>query len=202
MKTIFPLFILIIILTSCSNSQKISMQGFDQFGRAEAIDDSVLNSLQQKNDIVLAYATENYAWGRSATYYIITLNKNEWTGYNYFVRYKPALDKTTAISCNINPVVVSKESCDSILQFIEKNEVWKIKGDNGEDFCTNGTKNCTINDGATSRLWIITKAKLVNPSYYEPQFFEKCCPGNTERKLFIEAAKKINDIIMVSGGSR
>jgi len=171
---------------SCNNTRVMSAGSFDQYARAEQAADSFLLSLQQQNEIVLAFAVESSAWVRAVDYRIITLSKGQWKGYTYYKRLTGgATEKHAAIT-------VSNDVCNDAWKFIQTNEAWKIKGDNGKDFCSSsGNKNCTINDGVTWRLLILTKDKITDPSYYEPAFYEECCPGNTERKLFIETVNKI-----------
>ena len=184
--------VLSIIILSCNNTKVMSANSFDQYARTEQVTDSFLLSLQQQNEVVLAFAVESYAWVRATDYRIIALNKGKWTGYTYYKR-------TTAGALEDHKTVeVSKDSCNAIWQRIQATEAWKIKGDDGKDFCTGEQKNkCNINDGVTWRLLILTKDKITDPSYYEPAFYENCCPGNTDRKLFIEITNKIKDALAI-----
>jgi len=85
-------------------------------------------------------------------------------------------------------------------KFIKEKEATKIEGDNGKDFCTADKKNnCNINDGVTWRLLFITKDNVINPSYYEPEYYENCCPGNANRQLFLQIANKIKSIVGNNG---
>lgn len=176
------------VILSCNNTRVMSAGSFDQYARTEQVTDSFLLSLQQENEIVLAFAAESYAWVRAVDYRIITLNKGQWKGYAYYKR-------TTGGPLKKHDVItVSDEVCNEAWKFIQTNEAWKVKGDGGKDFCnSSGNKSCNINDGITWRMYIITKDKIADPSYYEPAFYEECCPGNVERKLFIEAVNKIKN---------
>ena len=148
--------------------------------------------MQQQNEVVLAFATESYAWIRAVDYRIITMNKGQWKGYTYYKRVTGgAWEKHESVP-------VSNDTCNALWKFIQTNETWKIKGDDGKDFCSGSQKkNCNINDGVTLRLLIIVKDKITDPAYYEPAFFEECCPGNADRKLFIEAVNKIKSAVPV-----
>ncbi len=187
-------------LTCCSNSKQISISDFDEYAREEQLTDSVMHSLQQQNDLVLAYATENNAWAKSATYQIIAKNHDgNWMGYFYYVNNTPGVVRSGGSNFNINPAVVSNSACDSVWQFFQQQQVWKIKGDEGKNFCASPNNNCTINDGQTMRLLIITKTKITDASFYEPVFFENCCPGKADRKLFLEAGEKIRAMVATHG---
>jgi hypothetical protein len=182
----------IVFILSCNNTQVMSAGSFDQYARTQQITDSFLLSLQQHNEVVLAFAVESYAWVRAVNYRIIALNKGQWTGYTYYKRTTGgAIEKHEAVT-------VSNDICNEAWKFIQTNEAWKVKGDDGKDFCSGSqNKSCTINDGVTWRMLIITRDKITDPAYYEPAFYEECCPGNTERKLFIEASDKIKNAVKV-----
>ena len=183
------LSISLVLFFSCHNTSAMSSNNINEYGRAEQISDSILHQLQQSNEVVLAFAVENYAWVKSINYKIIALNNNQWKGYTY------SINKTRG-TASINPAEVSQDSCNAAWKFFQQTTVAKIKGDNGENFCEGEKKNsCNINDGATWRLLILTKNNVIDPAYYEPQFFEECCPGNKDRKLFLEAVDKINNAI-------
>lgn len=187
---------LLLCMFSCS-SRQYAMNSFEKYATNTPVEDSVLLSLQHQNDIVIAYAVDNTAWSKSSTYQIIAKSKDEWSGYYYFVNHS-----APGSNFNINPVMVSKESCDSLWQYMQQNEVWKIKGDQNGNFCSNAGSNCNINDGQTWHLMVITKSKTSQSSFYEPAFYEGCCPGNADRKLFINTAYKIQHLVSESGGGR
>ena len=118
------------------------------------------------------------------------MNNNEWKGFNYTV------NNTSHTSSGLMPVNVSTDSCNALWKFVKDKEATEIVGDDGKDFCTDQKKNnCNINDGATWRLLFITKNSIADPSYYEPEFYEKCCPGNSNRQLFLQVANKIKSIV-------
>lgn len=199
---IYIIFLFCTIIYSCKTSQQSTLKAIEKYGMAETIEDSVIQSLRQQNDLILAFATENYAWVRSTSFLILCKKNQEWTGYNYYRNDMPKRSNETGSSFNINPVFVNNTVCDSLLNFMKDSKAWTIKGDSGNGFCPNGTQSCNITDQATSRLWIISKEKYLYPSYYAPQFFEDCCPGNEERKLFLTITQKIQDIVAVQGISR
>jgi len=182
----------IAVILSCNNTRGMSASSFDAYARTEQVSDSFLLSLQQQNEVVLVFAVESYAWVRAIDYRIIALNKGQWKGYTYYKR------TTGGATEKHESVTVSNDVCSEAWKFIQANEAWKVKGDNGRDFCDpSQNKSCTINDGVTWRMLIITKDKITDPSYYEPAFYEECCPGNAERKLFIEAVTKIKNAVKV-----
>lgn len=194
MKNIF-LGSAIVILCSCANTKAMNNNQWQQYGRTEQVSDPFLNNLQQNNELVLVYALETYAWAKTVTYKAIALNNNEWSAYNWYVN-KSA---TPAVMPNVNPAVVLNDSCDAVWKFFQEKQVWKVKGDNGQNFCdSSDTKGCNINDGAQWRLMIITKDKVIDPSYYEPEYFENCCPGNKDRALFVEAVHRLTSVIGIS----
>lgn len=182
--------IAVIVLFSCTNTNKMSTASFEQCAKNEKSADSFLLSLQQDNEIVLAFAAENNAWAKAIDYRIIAIKKGKWKGYAYYKSISGAATQS------INDVEVQQDSCNALWNFIQEKQAWKIPGDNGKDFCTTEKKsNCNIYDGITWRLLMFTKDKMVNPSYYEPQFYEECCPGDAQRVLFISVANMIKAVV-------
>lgn len=178
------------VILSCNNTRVMSANSFDEYARTEQVEDSFLLSLQQSNDVVIAYAIESFAWVKAISYQIITLKDGEWKGYTYNKKITGGPVETHQ---NLS---ISKKDCDDAWKYIQTTEAWKIKGDSGTNFCSGDKKsNCNINDGVTWRLLIITKDKIIDPSYYEPEFYENCCPGNTDRKLFLDVVNKIKKSI-------
>ena len=172
---------------SCKAQQNSIIQKIDEAGSNQTLEDSVINNLRDNNDIVIAYAIENFAWVKKINYTIIAQKDGEWKGYQYNVSLMKQSPSQSTTSVNIN-----KNACDSLIAFIAQKKVWTIKGDNGESFCTNGSANCNINDAASARLWIITKKTVFNPSYYAPEFFQNCCPDK-DRALFLSIKNKIEN---------
>jgi len=157
----------------------------DEAANNQPLEDSVINNLRNDNDIVIAYAVENFAWVKKINYTIVAQKNGEWKGFVYerrFMKQDP--------SQNINSININKNACDSLIDYIQQAKAWTITGDNGTNFCTNSSRNCNINDAASGRLWIITKKSVINPSYYAPEFYEKCCPDK-DRALFLSIKEKI-----------
>lgn len=190
----FLIAIPFILFLSCHSTKAMFTNPIEQYGRQEQLTDSVLRNLQQNNEVVLAFAVAHYAWVKMIQYQILALNNNQWKAYNYTV------NMTNHTSSGLIEIEISNDAGGAVWKFIKEKDALKIQGDNGENFCSGDKKgSCNINDGASWQLYFITKNKIANPSYYEPEFYENCCPGNTERKLFIEVASKIRNA--VGGGS-
>ncbi|MBS1731461.1 MAG: hypothetical protein JSS67_11910 [Bacteroidetes bacterium] len=203
MKNILYALSFAISLVSCANTQKLAGDKTGSMENENLYTDSVIASLQQNNDLVLANVVEANAWGQSATYQIITKKGEEWTGYFYYVNLMESAKINGSHPYNINPVLLPKEACEAVLKSFEKNNIAAIKGDGGKDFCgSNPPKNCNINDGTTSRLLWLTKTNIINPSFYEPVFYESCCPGNSDRKKFIEVMQLIQNTFEKYGHGR
>ncbi len=194
MKNILVYSLAVLLFSTCRSTNAMSALSLDQFGRTEQAADSVLHNLQQNNELVLAFAIETYAWAKTVTYTAFALKNNEWTGYSWYVN-----KSQVQVTPNVNPMTVNNDSCNAIWNLFKAKEVWKIKGDTGDGFCTGSKANgCNINDGAHWRLLIITKDKIIDPAYYEPAFFEECCPGNTDRALFLEAVNKMQAAVSIA----
>lgn len=195
------------IIVSCGSSRETSAKSFaDSLDNAlpavnQVTLDSTLSALQQQNDLLLVFGDQNFAWTRTTTYYILAKNGNEWKGYFYIAPNTPSPGASNIV---YNPVTVSTAEADSVLAYFDNNVLWQVKGDNGKDYCSTNndgndkqtvTNKCNIYDANTWEILMIAKNKVLSPSYYAPEFYERCCPGNMDRKHFVEAAKKIQSLI-------
>lgn len=188
-KTFLFITFMITVLTSCKAQQNSFIQKMDEAGTNQDLEDSVISNLRINNDIVIAYAIENFAWVKKIDFIILAQQNGNWTGYSY----KRNLMQQN-LSQSITSININKNACDSLLTYIIQTNAWTIRGDSGSNFCSNGNKNCNINDAASERLWIITKKTVFNPSYYAPEFYEKCCPDK-DRELFLSIKKKIENSV-------
>ncbi|MGN6213765.1 hypothetical protein [Parafilimonas sp.] len=193
MKNYF-IFILIaaIMNTGCSAQKNILAENVNASAKKQAIEDDVLQKLQSENDLVIAYAYENFAWVKSMNYFIVAQHNNEWKAYRY---YKNLMPNNAGTPTSLTPVQADKTACDSLLNYMEENKAWTIHGDDKEKgYCADGNKDCNIYDAAGNRLWIITKDAALNPGYYAAEFYEECCPEK-QRGLFVSIGKKIQAIV-------
>ncbi len=187
-KSCFKIILIIVLINAGCSAQKNSLtNNIETAGNKRSIADSLLQNLQANNDLVIAYAVENTAWIRSVNFNIIAKKNNEWKGYTY---HKNLMKNNAGSATSIQTIAVDKAACDSVVNYIEKNKAWNIAGDSGNGFCADANKNCNISDVSGMRLWMITKNAFVDPYYYAPVFFEKCCPNN-QRSLFLSIIKKI-----------
>ena len=149
-----------------------------------------LKKLQLQNDFIIAFATLNYAWLRKATYYVLANKNNEWKLYIYqsTLTLLP-VDTTTEIIS----VSISSDSAEAIKKLYASSQLLKTNGDENRMFCGN-KKNCNITDAETWTLSIATPKNIHTTTYYAPEFFEKCCPGNLYRQQFIAIAKEIKNL--------
>lgn len=155
------------------------------------VDDSMLKLLQLRNRVVLAYTIEDYAWTRNATNYVLALDNNGWKAYSY----KASLTSNIANNTTRNTLQtfnIRRATGDSVLQVFANEQAWKIQGDSGSNFCQipatgNGAVTvCNITDQPTYELRILQGGSYSSASYYAPAYFEKCCPGNADRKKFLQ----------------
>lgn len=151
--------------------------------------DSIIQQLQKENDLLIAFEVATVAWGKTSSYKILAKKGNDWKGYTAFISHTPKGNSSLA------QLEIDDAAAEEVWQFFNEQKIENLPGDNGENFCTDNSKNCNINDGTIWHLLIITKDKISDVSYYEPEFYEKCCPGNQERKLFLEAVNKLSSVI-------
>lgn len=151
--------------------------------------DSIIRKLQNENDLVLAFEVETVAWAKTSSYKILAKKGGTWKAYTAHVSRMPQSQSS------LQPAEINSAEAERLWQFFKENKIGSLPGDKDGKFCDDDTKNCNINDGTVWHLLIITKNKFDYPTYYEPAFFEKCCPGNKERELFLLAANKLSSLI-------
>ena len=193
MKNYLKLIIIMAFInTGCSAQKNSITENINASANKQPLEDAVLQTLQAENDLVIAYAIENYAWARSIDYRILVQKNNEWKGYTYHKSLMPS-GSPAKLS---EPSAVDKAAAGALLNYMAENNAWAIPGDSENGFCADGNKSCNINDAPGARLWMITKTAAIAPAYYAAEFYEKCCPEK-QRGLFVSIAKKINAIVSV-----
>jgi hypothetical protein len=190
--------VIAVMSTGCNAQKNMLTDNINAVANKEPVEDSVLQRLQSENDLVIAYAVESFAWVKSINYRVLTKSNGEWKGYVY---HKNLMRNNAGSPTTFTTAAVDKAACDALLNYLTENEAWKIKGDSGNGFCSDGNKNCNINDANSARLWLMTKTGVLNPSYYAPDFFENCCPDK-QRGLFVSITKKITDIVADEGATK
>src|SRR4051812_5930451 len=92
---------------SCKAQQNSIIQKIDEAGSNQVLEDTVINNLRNNNDIVIAYAVENFAWVRKINYTIIAQQNGEWKGYQYNVSLMKQNPSQSIVSGSVN-----KNACD------------------------------------------------------------------------------------------
>ncbi len=196
LKLISALFFLFIINVSCGIHKNIVqtthtsikdtlLKNINSSTADTEIKNPQLKKLQEDNDLTIAFASLNYAWTRKGTYYILACKNNSWKFYSYQSKLPPSSDAKTEVA-SLN---VSDSSAQTIKKLYESSALWKTNGDEG-DFC-NGKNDCNITDAETWTLSVATPQNIHTTTYYAPEFFENCCPGNVDRRQFIAIVKEM-----------
>ncbi len=172
------------IIIACGSAKIAGAQkAFAQYGKEEQLTDSFLHALQRQNDIVIATAIENNSFAKTITYQILAMKNGGWKGYKY-------VNSSRSPGLRVNEMNVPKAAGDSLILFLKQIEVWKIKNDEGRTTC-----NAVINDGSTWHLFIIMPTRVIESSFYEPEFYQQNC-SNANRKLFLDAINKIRQVFV------
>src|SRR6478735_3155632 len=79
----FIIIIICMITTGCSAQKTMFTENVNAATGKQPVEDSVLQKLQNENELVIAFAIEKFAWVRSIDYHILAQNNNEWKGYVY-----------------------------------------------------------------------------------------------------------------------
>ncbi|MDQ2752864.1 MAG: hypothetical protein M3R72_07560 [Bacteroidota bacterium] len=150
---------------------------------------STLKKWAKQNDLIIAFATLNYAWTRKGTYYVFTCKNNQWKLYSYQVKLNAVSDS----AIQITSIKIPDSEAENIKRLYASSQLWKTSGDERGNFC-NDNKDCNITDAETWTLSVATPENIHTTTYYAPEFFEGCCPGNPYRQQFVTIAKEIEKI--------
>ena len=177
MKRTVEVCLFCIVIFACSHSKNIAQTtGRNENDRlANDINSSTadtaniiphLKQLQQQNDLVIALGTLNYAWTRKGDFYVLTKRNGTWQLYRYGAKLPPSPND---LSMEITPQNVSPETAENIKKMYAGN----------------------ITDAETWTISVATRQTIHTTTYYAPQFFEECCPGNAYRQRFTAIANEI-----------
>ncbi len=200
MKKILLSFSLSLCMLACSTHKNLAAQTTAMLSNQDTLIENVNRSqkdvksiipqvikFQLENDLVIAFASLNYAWTRKGTYYILASKNNTWKVYSYQAKLPPT---EAEAAMPLTPISVDAKTADNIKQMYTKAKLWETQGDDGKSPCTS-SKNCNINDAESWAITVATPQNMHTTTYYAPDFFENCCPGDAYRKQFIGIAKEM-----------
>ncbi len=149
-----------------------------------------IKKMAKQNELVIAFGTLNSAWTRKGTFYVLACKNKMWKLYLYQLKLSSALIDSTP---QIDSSNLSVSSAEHIKQLYTSSQLWNTSGDTNSLFCNN-KKDCNITDAETLTLSVATPQNIHTTTYYAPEFFEQCCPGNPYRHSFVAIAKEIQKI--------
>jgi hypothetical protein len=183
----------IVCLTSfgCSAQLKDVVRKTDKSSANNFLTDSVLSSIKGRYDLVVGYSIASNST-LPVQYYLVAFNQTSTKAYKYKVRqYATSQQKLF----QLDSIAVDNSTRDSVLEVYNSDEGWSLKHneDSSTGYCADFEKfaYCNISDGETYSFIVFTKKTGTASSFYAPQFFEKCCPGNDARKRFLALMKPV-----------
>ena len=199
MKNLFFFILFYGALSACGNHKNLTqtkalpsnnnalIQHINGSKRDEKTINAQLKKLVQENDLVIAFASLNYAWVRRGTYCVLTNRKGEWKLFSYQAELLSSANETAQ---ELSPLKLLQLSAENIKNLYAASDLWTTDGDADESFCS-GKNDCNINDAETWTISVATPQNIHTTTYYAPKFFEDCCPGNTHRKRFVAISEEI-----------
>lgn len=197
-KAVAPI-LCFLVLSACGANQNLA-QTKSMFSNNDTLIKNINNSkadaetnnaelkkLVQENDLVIAFASLNYAWTRRGTYTVLANRNKEWKLYWFQSRLPPSANESTE---ELKPLNVSAADAEKIKNLYAESSLWTTEGDADGNFCA-GKKDCNINDAETWAISAATPQKMHTTTYYAPKFFEECCPGNSIRARFVGLAEEM-----------
>lgn len=72
-------------------------------------------------------------------------------------------------------------------------QLWTMRDDKSDGYgCP--AKSCDIYDSGEYHVWLITKSEIKKLGFYDPYYYESCCPGRKGRLTFIAFYKLMSTI--------
>ena len=188
-------YILVLLLfSSCANKfsflKTYSKENLEDFHFSN---DSTFQKLQNENDVTIASGNINPAWGLgSDRYYILPYRSRVW----YSIYYRKLSEPVMEHSYFLATISISQSIQDSIFNVFKATDFWKITPKMNR--CLKDSEEskdsfyCVIHDASTQQVVTFYKHKILNiKEYYALQYFQECCPANSDREAVIKSYQAI-----------
>jgi len=188
----------------------IIVSSYSVFGQSKANEIPLFKYLQENFDSSVVWNSIN-AWSPEPHYKIISKNNKGLAFFTYMNPYGhfsaraypyELAEKFNMLSINYRfskpdtnryflPVIVYYQYQDSLWHSIRKNDLWHLKDDKDEgEGCR--ISRCDIHDSGENYFFLITKNDIKELSFYDPFFYESCCPGREGRQKIIRIIDSFN----------
>ena len=138
-----------------------------------------MQKLQERNQYVLSFRVTNPIHSDTDVPYLV-LTKQQTKLAAYYYHQKPDL---------LTPIVLSPDSLGLIWKAYTSNDLFKIKDEKDlSEFCP---EKYDIFDSYTYEFILLSKKHMKQLSYYDPEYYERVCPGMDERQKVINCASYI-----------
>lgn len=171
----------------------------NKYGEKQLFPDSIIRHMQTGKKLLIGYIVYNNARKEMPTvYYLVILQAKK----NIAVQYKANRIRTAAGTFfTADTLYPANGAIDSLVALTAQLQPWKIRhadttdADPCNDQGTNMAPGCSIADAASLSLMLGTGTHTVQSSYYAPEYYEyECCPGDEERKHFLQVIQRIKAV--------
>lgn len=201
MRKIVISFCFCLIFLSCKTNQPLAqstsnsssdtlIQIINKSKRDTGHINTELKKLAKENDLIIAYVTSTEGWSRTETHYVLASKNRIWTLYSY----RTSLFSESDTAIQFTSTHIQDSSAENIKHLYALSGLWRTNGDERDDKFCNDDRVCMISDDATCSLTVATPQNIHTTTYYAPDFFESCCPGNPYRHSFVAIVKEIEKL--------
>jgi hypothetical protein len=178
MRSIALIFVLLFSLTAHAQSVNPVIEHGRPYN--QALVKPFLHSLHQQNDYVLAFRVVNPSQDETASPYLILTKQQDKLAAYYFI---PATQKAY-------PRELSADSLNLLWNAYLKNGLFEMKNEKEVPlFCP---EKYNIYNSYTYEITLISKDKFKELSYYDPEYYDRICPGMIEREKIISFASFVS----------
>jgi len=198
LKMMNSLCVMLLLLASgCSAQLRKAIDRTENATAPGMASDSVVQSIQKRFDLVIGYSTEATTSFRPKTYHLIGFQDNQTIAFTYVYR-NVRTDKQPKFT--LDSISVSSQYKDSVLSLYLKTKAWEIEHFENDNtvYCSDLSSHsgCNIHDGTTYNFIVMTKRRQRVSNFYEPDYYENCCPGNKDRQRFLATIGPIQRIFL------
>ncbi len=180
---------------SCSAQLNKAVNETERALTLAAYNDSIIKSLQERYDLLIGYATTSDRPGFYKKHFLVGINKNKSVAFRYILTLVRTNNEAPFV---LDSIPVPEILRDSIISNYVQIKAWEIyrSEDENTSQCSDIVKHsgCKIVDAETYQLIVTTKSGHRSSSFYAPEYYEKCCPGNEDRRRFLRLVNIIEKV--------
>lgn len=183
---VYSLFILLLSANICPAQKAIV------FHEGTTVEKELESPVLKQFQLDFDYSVVFFPWStldRNPNYFILAKRGDSLTAWRY-KKSKYVKDRrgTKADTVLLRRVEIEGPILDSLFDLIIKKDLANVKDETDKGYGCPRNRTCDTFDSGEKSFFFITKQGYRYIKYYDPAFFEKCCPGSAARLSVIACA--------------